>query len=224
MGIGTADFSDVGLHTFVLPTKLKATGAQYNASSGDMTITINNHGFQQGDAIKIDNNSMTFECTYGGGGLDRYPRSTDPAADTWLPISNVTTNTFDVNVGGAGAASNNQHQYKADASTAGITRSVVRAGGDYDHEFVSIVNNSMKRATESITIDDNSLVFSCSQDGFGSEHSYPRSTDPASGANLGIIEADPNSITVNVGISTAGGLVAPLQMEFLASILENSNA
>ena len=195
-----------------------------------MTITINNHGFQEGDAIKIDNNSMTFECNYGGGGLDSYPRATDPAADAWLPISDVTTNTFKVNVGGAGVASNNPHQYKADASTAGISRSVVRAGGDYEHIVdTACVNafipNGMKRSTESITIDNNSLIFSCSQDGFGSEHSYPRSgIDPASGATLGIIEADPNSITVNVGTTTCGGLVAPLQMEFLASILENSNA
>ena len=38
------------------------------------------------------------------------------------------------------------------------------------------------------------------------------------------IEATTNTITVNVGPSTSGGLAAPLQMEFLASILENSNA
>jgi len=222
LGIGTADFSDVGLHTFVSPTKQKPTAATYNASTGAMTVTIASHGFELGDAIKIDNNSMTFECNYGGGGEENYPRATDPAADTWLPISNVTTNTFDVNVGGAGAAASNAHTFKI--ATAGISRSVVRAGGDYDHDFVSAVNNSMKRSTEAITIDNSSLIFSCSQDGFGSEHAYPRPGDPASGVNLGIIEADPNSITVNVGISTAGGLVAPLQMEFLASILENSNA
>tara|TARA_B100000287_G_scaffold41945_1_gene38035 strand:- start:2111 stop:4327 length:2217 start_codon:yes stop_codon:yes gene_type:complete len=222
LGIGTADVSDVGIHTFVSPTKQKPTAATYNASTGAMTVTIANHGFELGDAIKIDNNSMTFECTYGGGGEDSYPRATDPAADTWLPISNVTTNTFDVNVGGAGAAASNAHTFKI--ATAGISRSVVRAGGDYDHDFVSAVTNGMKRATESITIANSSLIFSCSQDGFGSEHAYPRPSDPASGTNLGIIEADPNSITVNVGISTAGGLVAPLQMEFLASILENSNA
>ena len=222
LGIGTADASDVGIHTFVPATKQKPTAATYNASTGAMTVTINSHGFEQGDAIKIDNNSMTFECTYGAGGSDSYPRSTDPAADTWLPISNVTTNTFDVNVGGAGAAASNAHTFVT--ATAGISRSVVRAGGDYDHEFTSAVTNGLKRAVESITIDNNSLIFSCSQDGFGSEHAYPRPGDPASGVSLGIIEADPNSITVNVGISTAGGLVAPLQMEFLASILENSNA
>ncbi len=222
LGIGTADSSDVGIHTFVAATTHKPTAATYNASTGVMTLTISNHGFQSGDAIKIANSSITFECTYGGGGSDSYPRSTDPAADTWLPISNVTTNTFDVNVGSAGPASSDTHTFKS--ATAGITRSVVIAGGDYDHEFVSAVTNGMKRTTESITIDDNTLVFSCSQDGFGTEHSYPRSSDPASGTSLGIVEADPNSITVNVGVSTAGGLVAPLQMEFLASILENSNA
>jgi len=225
LGIGTADVSDVGAHTFVPATKLKPENAAYTpggTNAGLLVITITNHGLEQGDAIKIDNSSITFSCGYGLGGEDSYPRATDPAADTWLPITYIDANSFSVNVGGAGAASANAHQFVR--ATAGITRSVVKQGGDYDHEFVSAVTNGMKRATESITIDDNSLVFSCSQDGFGSEHSYPRSTDPASGANLAVIEADPNSITVNVGISTAGGLVAPLQMEFLASILENSNA
>ena len=56
------------------------------------------------------------------------------------------------------------------------------------------------------------------------EHSYPRATDPVSGINTAITRADYNSISAFVGISSAGGLVAPLQMEFLSSILENSNA
>ena len=222
LGIGTADNSDVGIHTFVPATKQKPESASYNPSTGVMTLTITGHGFEQGDAIKIDNNSITFSCGYGGGGEDSYPRATDPAADTWLPITYIDANSFSVNVGGAGAASGDAHTFVR--SKAGITRSVVKQGGDYQHEFVSAVTNGMKRATDSITIANNSLIFSCSQDGFGSEHSYPRPGDPASGATLGIIEADPNSITVNVGISTQGGLVAPLQMEFLASILENSNA
>jgi len=56
------------------------------------------------------------------------------------------------------------------------------------------------------------------------EHSYPRSTDPASGSNLTLAVASANeSIRVNVGTTNAGGMVAPLQMEFIASILENSN-
>ena len=42
--------------------------------------------------------------------------------------------------------------------------------------------------------------------------------------DLYLVEATANTISVNVGINTSGGLVAPLQMEFVASILENSNA
>ena len=59
-------------------------------------------------------------------------------------------------------------------------------------------------------------------DNRGTEHSYPRSTDPASGENLVVSGAAANSFTVNVGVSSAGGYAAPLQMEFIASILENS--
>ena len=28
-----------------------------------------------------------------------YPRATDPALNTWLSVSNITQNTFDINVG-----------------------------------------------------------------------------------------------------------------------------
>ena len=38
-----------------------------------------------------------------------------------------------------------------------------------------------------ITIADNSLIFTCSQDGNGSNHTGPRSTDPASGVNLRLL-------------------------------------
>ena len=42
--------------------------------------------------------------------------------------------------------------------------------------------------------------------------------------NIAIASTTTTTIAVNVGISSAGGLVAPLQMEFIASILENSTA
>ena len=63
------------------------------------------------------------------------------------------------------------------------------------------------------------------------EHAYPRVTDPASDAELTIsngatgnsyITAD--TFVVNVNPSYSGGFFAPLQMELIASILENSSA
>ena len=44
-------------------------------------------------------------------------------------------------------------------------------------------------------------------------HTYPRPTDPASGQDL-----------VVANVTASGGQIAPLQMEFIMSILENSTS
>jgi hypothetical protein len=61
------------------------------------------------------------------------------------------------------------------------------------------------------------------------EHSYPRVTDPASNADLAVTGGaqnnnynTPKTFVVNVGESYSGGYFAPLEMELIASILENS--
>ena len=61
---------------------------------GILTLTINNHGFQPGDKVKLAASTATFNQ----GAL--------PAAsyqNKWINLFNVTTNTFDVYIGtGAG--------------------------------------------------------------------------------------------------------------------------
>ena len=65
---------------------------------------------------------------------------------------------------------------------------------------------------------------SCTMDNHFTEHPYPRSGDPAYNSDLTMAVATANStIRVQVGKSHSGGFVAPLQMEFTASVLENSN-
>ena len=62
------------------------------------------------------------------------------------------------------------------------------------------------------------------------EHSYPRVTDPASDAELTVTQGaaggynTATTFVVNVGESYSGGYFAPLEMELIASILENSTA
>ena len=75
-----------------------------------------------------------------------------------------------------------------------------------------------------IRIVDNSLIYSCSMDNRATEHAYPRSTDPASNAELPISITGSTSFRVDVGVSLSGGFFAPLEMELIASILENSTA
>ena len=220
--VGTS--SNTTPHTFVVATKLQPTDADYNPSTGALQLTVADHLIQTGDGIKIDDGSITFSCDYGCqvgvASYRSYPRSTDPASGKWLIATKNDANNFTVNVGNAGGNTDEHHFVSA---TAGITRSVVKIGGAYTHTFVS-ATSGVRKSTTKVGIVTESLIFSCSQDGFKTEHAYPRVGDPVVGLQTGPTEADCNSISFYVGISTAGGLVAPLQMEFLASILENSNA
>ena len=84
---------------------------------------------------------------------------------------------------------------------------------------------------DKIRIIDYGIIFSCSMDKRETEHAYPRVTDLASDNELTISNGatgnsyiTANTFVVNVGPSYSGGYFAPLQMELIASILENSSA
>ena len=53
-----------------------------------------------------------------------------------------------------------------------------------------------------IRLEDNSLTFTCALDGHATQHTYPRSTDPAAGKFLEITDITGDEVTINVG---AGG-------------------
>ena len=198
-----------------------------------MTVTIPDHGLYNGDAIKIADNSLTFSCDYCGEiGIKSektYPRLTDFASDTWLGVGNTTTNTFEVQVLGKIPSTNTNKHTFVGAVDSSVTRAVIKGGGAYTHTLQS-ATAGMRRSTDKITIAQNSLVFTCTQDLNQTEHTYPRATDPLYDGTLSgsgttaITRADYNTFAAYVGVSSSGGLVAPLQMEFIASILENSNA
>jgi len=221
-------------HTFIPNpglTPIDSNGSDstaYNASTGVLTLAFQDeHGMENGDAIKIADNGLTFSCGYCGAvGINSqktYPRANDPAGGNWLPITVTGTKKFTVNVGNAGDASGETHYFESAVANC-VTRSVVIGGGNYTHSFVSAVAGSMKKSTNTVTVSNNSQIFTCSMDNNKTEHSYPRSTDRIAGIATPIVEADDSNIAVYAGITTAGGFVGPLQMEFMASILENSNA
>ena len=229
---GETPTGGLGIHTFVAATPKTITDADYSPSSGIMTCTIANHGMYTGDAIKIVNDSISFSCDYCGAAgvssIKTYPRAKDPVSNVWIPITKKNDNEIEVNVGEA-AGNTSKHTFKS-ATSGGVTRSVIRAGAGYTHIFDSAVSGGLRHigihttSHGKISITDNSIYFTCTMDNNMTEHSYPRATDPVSGINTAITRADYNTVSAFVGVSSSGGLVAPLQMEFLASILENSNA
>ena len=151
--------------------------ATYTPTTGLLSVTINGHGFNNGDYIRFDQESITFTCAKDSHATEHsYPRITDPVYNKWLQISNKTLNTFDVNVG--------------------ISEDTT------EHWFKSASNNGITKANDTLTIDANSLVFTCAKDNHATEHSYPRTTDPSYNQILGVETVSTDVLTINVGVAT----------------------
>ena len=92
--------NDVKTYPRNLIKTFTASDASYDPNTGIVTITVNNHGMDDGSWVKIADNSLTFSCGFGGAtgaaAEKSYPRSTDPISGHWIPVSNTTTNTFDI--------------------------------------------------------------------------------------------------------------------------------
>ena len=218
------------------------TGTSYNPANGDLTIqTASSHGLSIGDLIRINDGGITFTCaTDSNATTHPYPRSTDPASNKILTITAVTSNTFTVNVGTSSDTS--IHTFHSAVSNAikkintrfNVINAVYNGGPGTktihgiqlaEGEIVLTFDRAHSlQANDTIKIADNSIIFTCTMDNRATEHAYPRSTDPASGANLTVSFFSTTQIRVNVGASASGGFFAPLQMELIASILENSTS
>ena len=162
------------------------TGTVYNPTTGVLTIKLSaspSPALANGQIVKFDNNSLTFTCDKDAHATEHYyPRSTDPLGGKWLPISNVSGgDQFDINV-----------LETIPSSNTGI------------HTFVTAAANGVKRSANKIRIATESLVYTCDKDAHATEHTYPRSTDPAYNTDLNILEATDNYFKVGVG--TGGGV------------------
>ena len=170
---------------------------QYFPATGILDISISNHGFVVGDKIRIQEKSLTFTCDKDLRRTSHaYPRQTDPWYNKWLIVTVINVNTIRVNVG-----------QSSNTST---------------HYYQSSLANCIKKQGQSIRLANDGFTFTCAMDGNSTKHSYPRSTDPYYNTSVGIGTTTTNSITVHVGKSPSGGMVGPLKMEFIASLLENS--
>ena len=83
-----------------------------------------------------------------------------------------------------------------------VTKSFTPHGATYDPNtgttVLSIANHGLS-VGDYITIATDSLTFTCDLDSDATEHTYPRSTDPAAGQYIRISAVTTDTITVNVG-------------------------
>ena len=153
-------------HAYPRPDTVAHTAqtASYNTFTGNMEVTTtSDHGMRNGDWIKLNDNSLSFSCTYGSG-----------------------THTF---VSGALTAS-------------GVSFTATDAAYNPSTGVMIIdIGTHTLSAGDSIQIDNGGITFTCDADNNATQHTYPRSTDPASGVPISIIDADQSegTITVYVG-------------------------
>ena len=170
-------------HGFALSTNHTVTAATFTPSTGVMKLTINGHGFQEGDRVKLADGSLRFTCAKDGNASNHdYPRASDFASNRWLPIFNVSTNFFEVNVGNM-------------FGPAPISHTTT-------HAFVSAVANGLTKANSAVKLVENALTFTCAKDSGASEHSYPRRTDPSFDEWLPLSNVLADSFDVYIGKSS----------------------
>ena len=100
-------------------TTLTATDADFTSHTGELKLTVANHGLQVTNQVGIDTGSIVFTCSEDNFFTEQsYPRSSDPVAGIATDIIAATTNTFTVKVGPAGGA-----------GTGAAVDAVVGAGG-----------------------------------------------------------------------------------------------
>ena len=224
-----------------------ATDAAYVPSTGVLTLTVPNHGFANGDNVQIVNNSLNFTCDMDNNyTVHSYPRVSDPAANKYLPVANVTTNTFTVNVGTTGTVNFTPSNVAYNPVTGNMVLTLGQGHGLVTGSHLKIqpnsltftceeddnaTNHSYPRTTttthtvtgadyngttgimtltipqhgfsngDQIKIADNGVTFTCAQDGNNTNHSYPRSSDPASNSWLEISNVTANTFKVQVLLS-----------------------
>ena len=154
------------------------TGTTYDPVTGILTVvTTAAHGMGTGEYVKFAPDSFTFTCaTDGNTTQHNYPRATDPIFNVWKQVTVVNATTFQMDVG-----------VSSDISA---------------HTWVSSTANGVKVAQSTISMVDGAVTFTCATDGDATNHAYPRFTDPASGAMLGVEAITAQTATVNVGKSS----------------------
>ena len=174
------------------------TAGSYDPASGIMTLEIGAHTLDVGEGVVIADNSLSFKCAMDGNtAVKTYPRpSIDRVSGRSIPIAGKTATTISVNVGKSPA----DRTFQAGSSTAydPVTGDLIIDVGT--QHGIGVGRN--------IVLEDGAITFTCNLDGNATNHSYPRSTDPASGTSLEVTDVTTSSHTVtNAPYDAATGII-----------------
>jgi len=172
-------------------TQLDVSAASYTASTGELILTVGSgHGLTTSDTLYVRPYSLRFTCDSDNHAtFHDYPRSGDPAFNSARNITATSATTLTINIG---------------ASTNSSFTPTAATYNTQTGDLTLTIGTHTLGLNDYVTIADDALTFTCTQDDDATSHTYPRSTDPASGQRLFITAKTDTTITVNVGASPVG--------------------
>ena len=194
-------------------TKKDVTAATYTPADGLIELNIGSHTYTTSDTIRIAANSLSFTCDEDSHGTTHtYPRVSDPAYETILPIVAESSNTITVNVGSAQTTDATGYPRSSDpdsnkwlpvtyVNANKVRVAITSASNTAPHTFVNSAAGSIKVASDSIKLSNGSIVFTCDKDNHASKHYYPRPSDPYYNNAISVGSTTTNSMTLFVGKS-----------------------
>ena len=149
------------------------SAANYDPITGDLTLTVGQHGLGVGRSVVLEDNSLTFLCDYNGDNYQTpktYPRpGQDPFAGQSIAITAV-------------------------GSTGHTPTDVIYDPTAGDIEFV-LANHGFVSG-DYVLIEDDAITLSCTLDNNATNHTYPRSHDYASGRWFALEEVTTNTFKI----------------------------
>ena len=202
-------------------TALTPTTADYDGNTGNLILTFPEHNLTAGsNTVGIITGGITFTCELDDHRTEHaYPRTTDFAHNATIGIAATTLTTITINVGKSGITTSDpmyNNAVSVGATTANtITLNIGKApvekrfkveNATYDGFtgwMTLTVGQHSLHTGDIVRLANESLLFTCSSDNYGSINPYPRQTDPIYGG-VGIASTTPTTIRMNVGVAPVG--------------------
>jgi hypothetical protein len=202
-------------------TALTPTAADYDGNTGNLILTFPEHNLTAGsNTVGIITGGITFTCELDDHRTEHaYPRTTDFAHNATIGIAATTLTTITINVGKSGITTSDpmyNNAVSVGATTANtITLNIGKAPAEkrfkvetatYDGFtgwMTLTVGQHSLHTGDIVRLANESILFSCSSDNYGSINPYPRTTDPIYGG-VGIASTTPTTIKMNVGMAPVG--------------------
>ena len=172
VNVGQSNDATVGAHTYV----------------SSATANVPAHLNKSTSTIGINTSSLTFTCQRDAHATQHsYPRTSDPIHNREVGIAAVDASSITLDVG---------------ISTI-VKYSPTSANYNPDSGDLIVITDNVHnvKVNDVVGINTNSFTFKCAQDGYLTNHTYPRITDPANDALLGVSSTTKYTFTINVGPS-----------------------